>query len=158
MESNQPNVASDPVAADSNRRKHFRVGAASLVVKAWRMEPYERLIDRPLPSRRIVMNTVDLGRGGTGAMFLAESGPAQRASLQLGDRIRLQVPLTDGDESIMLEGRVTYLRVLETEEMRVGIEFQPGLSESLSQRIDKGLDRILARLQREEIRKVRGAA
>jgi hypothetical protein len=147
-------------SSEANRRKNFRVAASSLVVKAWRMESHERLIDRPLPSRRITMNTIDFGRGGAGAMFSAVGAPAQRTPLQMGDRVRLQVPLTDADQddTIMLEGRVTYLRAADTDELRVGIEFQPALSESLNQRIDKGLDRILSRLQREEIRKIRGAA
>jgi hypothetical protein len=122
------------------------------------MEMYERLIDRPLPSRRIGLTAVDLGRGGAGAIFSTENPTvAPSTPVQLGDRIRLEIPSAESDEPILLEGRVTYLRALEeTEELRVGIEFRPALSEALTRRVEKGLDKILARLQRDEIRKIRG--
>ncbi len=144
------------IAAAANRRKSFRVPAPTLNVKAWRMEAHERLIDRPLPSRRISLTTIDLGRGGTGALFAAEQ-VSSHAPVKLGDRIRLEVPSADSEDVILLEGRVTYLRALETDELRVGIEFRPALTESITRRVEKGLDRILADLQRAEIRKIRGA-
>lgn len=142
----------------ANRRKSFRVAAPLLSLRAWRMEAHERLIDRPLPSRRISLTAVDLGRGGAGALFSTGNSAMQIAPpVKLGDRIRLEIPSENGDDFLLLEGRVTYLRAVEeSEELRVGIEFQAGLSESIARRTANGLDKILARLQREEIRKVRG--
>ena len=138
----------------ANRRRSFRVTAGTLGVRAWRMNAYDRLIDRPLPSRRLPLSAIDMGRGG-----LAATIPSV-CLLHCGDRIRLHMPIDshNPDEVLIAEGRVVYVNALREEECRVGLHFQPALSETLARRFDNTLDHLLASLQRDELRRLRNAA
>lgn len=132
----------------NNRRSSFRVTAAAMSVRAWRMDTYDRLIDRARPSRRIAFTPLDMGRGG-----MAATVPSV-CLFHAGDRIRLALPTAeDVDEALLTEVRVVYVNALCEEDCRIGLQFQPALSETLARRFDNALDRILASLQRAELRR-----
>ncbi|HEV7300603.1 MAG TPA: PilZ domain-containing protein [Tepidisphaeraceae bacterium] len=156
----QPDAAPAATGASVNRRRTFRVPADGLTMKAWRMDPHERLIDRPLPSRRIVMSTIDLGRYGAGVV-VPVSGPVLPVSINsptppaLGDRWRLEVPLDTAHTTIMLEGRVASVVPRDDGQLRIGLAFREALSETQVRRINTAMDKLLATLQRVQLRRLR---
>jgi hypothetical protein len=151
-----PDAASGGVAVTpaANRRRSFRVSAPQLSMRAWRMDAYERLIDRPLPSRRMVMSTVDLGRNGAGVLLpTLPCDAAGTPTIAIGDRWRLEVPLDGGTESLLIEGRIASLRPLKAGEVRIGLVFRDQLTTALVRRAESAINKLMARLEREAIRK-----
>lgn len=138
----------------ANRREHFRVDAGELAVRGWRMAAHERLIDRVLPSRRLPLCPIDMGRGGLSAIVPSICLP------QRGDRVNLSVPVDRDDPTdfVLVEGRVIYVLALREEECRIGLAFQPALTETLTRRFDNTMDRVLSALQRNALRRLRNNA
>lgn len=136
-----------------NRRRTFRVAASRLSMKAWRMDPYERLIDRPLPSRRIVLSTMDLSRHGAAVLLPAVAADASgKATAALGDRWRIELPLDEPDEALAIEARITSMLALPDGAQRVGLAFRDQLTATLVRRAESSIPKLLARLEREAIR------
>ncbi len=144
-----------------DRREGFRVTADRLSAKAWRMDLHGRLRDRVLPSRRLPMTVIDMGRGGLSAIV------PSTCLLHEGDRVHLELPTVrsakhniDDDDAAALvcEVRVIYVNAIREEECRIGLQFQPALSEALARRFQNAQDRLLAALQRDELRRQRTAA
>ena len=143
-----------------DRRNGFRVAAGQLQVKAWRMDHYGRLRDRVRPSQRLPLTVIDMGRGGLSAIVPSVS------VLQIADRVHLEMPIFfgqpqtdeyDGDP-LVCEGRVVYVNALREEECRIGLQFQAALTETLARRFANAQDRLLAALQRHELRRQRNSA
>jgi hypothetical protein len=152
-------------AANRNRRESFRVAGGGLPVLAWRMDPYDRLIDRPRPSRKISFTISNVGRRGLGGIAACDC-------LHLGDRVRIELPTVDALKlassaapppghdyhAVLIEGRVVYAYPLADGSARVGLMFVDALSETMARRTENALDRLLAHLQREAIRRSRNDA
>lgn len=171
MSESNPSTQSVSLANEAraaNRRESFRVSGQGLAVRAWRMDPYDRLIDRPLPSRKIPLDVSNLGRGGLGGV----AGHADR--LNLGDRVRLELPCNvpdpvpadpilakaherlttpDPDDVFLIEAKIVYLYPLPDGTARVGLRFADALTETLARRNENLIDKLLARLQRLAIRR-----
>ena len=146
-----------------NRRRTFRVVVVGLSMKAWRMDPHERLIDRPLPSRRIVMSAIDLGRHGAGTVIPTPGAGAPTSATApvppaLGDRWRVELLVDTAGQSITLEGRVVSVVPRGDNELRVGLAFQEPFAETQVRRINNVMDKLLATLQRAQIRRASDSA
>jgi len=125
-----------------------------VVVRAWRMGPWDRLhVDRPLPSQRLQADLIDVSAGGAGlALQLAPRGAGQ---VRRNERVRVELECEQ--TSVLLEGTVRWIRAdARTGQVRAGLRVT--MRDTFESRVAaNAVDRIIARLRREEARQVRAA-
>jgi hypothetical protein len=142
-----------------NRRRAFRVTAVTVPYRAWRMDVGERLFDRPLPSKRLQVTGIDMCPGGVGLLVPGQVFDDASTTLRAGDRLRIEMPAAgEEDDPIVVEGQVTsVVQSSNLAALRVGVEFKPSGSPQFARRDADALAKLLAKLQRADIRAARDA-
>jgi c-di-GMP-binding flagellar brake protein YcgR len=135
------------------RRAHYRVRLGSdsdISVRAWRIAETWPLADKPASAAEVPVRIRDLSAGGVGLLW----GPGSGASLKLLCDERLRVVLKRGDQEILLEGRVRFMRTLPNGAVHVGVRFEK-LEDTLDgrQAITR-LTNLVGDLQRDELRRL----
>jgi c-di-GMP-binding flagellar brake protein YcgR len=142
----------------SQRRAHFRVPAASeapLGLVVWKIPPHWFLRDRPKPSAQLRVELVDLSVGGMCLNVLPHRlGPEATA---VGDRLRVE--FTHNNEPAILDSQIVYrLGPKDDGSVRIGVAFQKLENTIEGRRAGSLLDRVIAGLQRQNIKQAAEAS
>jgi len=135
------------------RRAHYRARATGICrfdLIAWKIPPHWVLRDRPKPSMQLRVELVDLSVGGMCLNILAHRvGPAD---LAVGDRVRAE--FTQNNESVVLEAAIVYRAAAKEDgSVRMGMAFRKLENTIEGRRAGSLLNRLIADLQRQSIRK-----
>lgn len=138
--------------AVSQRRGHFRVPTTSqapLELFVWKIPPHWVLRDRPKPSMRFRVELIDLSIGGMCLHILPHRlGPE---TVAVGDRLRVDFT-ANGDEAMIDAQIVNRSQAREDGSIRVGVCFRINPNSIESRRADSLLNRVIANLQRQNIK------
>jgi hypothetical protein len=144
----------------TQRRSNYRVRTitnSSLQVQIWRLPAHMGLQQVPTSHQQLQCRLRDLSA--TGAGFIMQ--PKQPPKLVLDERLRIELASSEPsllEGPLLIEGRVRFLCDQPPEnEWRLGVEFS-GLQSTLEGRTTAdALARLVSRLQRDELRRSRGA-
>ena len=136
------------------RRAHYRakVGEAEIQVRVWRLNENERLADRPPAFRELNAHPIDVSVGGLGVVFAgAKSAPPK---IFEAERVRVELICEQG--AMLLEGRVRRPPGPQDEQMlRCGIRWMHTQETAEGRRVQEQLTKLVAMLERRELRRAR---
>ena len=138
--------------SDGQRRAHFRVpaaGEAPLGLIVWKVPPHWVLRDRPKPSAQLRVELVDLSAKGMCLNVLPHRlGPE---SLAIHDRLRVE--FTHNNEAVILDSQIVYRKDPKDDgSARIGMAFQKLENTIEARRAASLIDRVIASLQRQNIK------
>ena len=134
------------------RRTNYRVkivGDTGLSVRVWRIPEHFFLRDKPSGTLELPIKVRDLSVGGICMFCAARDGSA----LKLAADQRLRVQFCFEDIEAVIEGRVKHAIPTPDKSLRVGVQFKKLENDLEGRQILSKLTNIVARLQRQEIRR-----
>ena len=135
------------------RRRVYRAKVrldSNLQVKIWRIPEHYVLADRPAPSTEVKCAVRDVSVGGMNVAITVKPEEPRIATDQ-----RLRVEFKWNEETMVVEGRARYMRILASGEMRLGVEFKKLDGSIEGRRATTALTELVGNLQREELRRMR---
>jgi c-di-GMP-binding flagellar brake protein YcgR len=144
-----------PVVKPVQRRSYYRApvhAADKLKIELWRITEEAALEDQPTPMTRLKATVRDLSVGGVGVIFL------ETPLLTEGQRLRILLCKADG-EPMLIEGRSRSLEQNEqSKKFEAGIRFHDLQGSLRGRRQLNHITRIVAALELNEARRLRGMA
>jgi c-di-GMP-binding flagellar brake protein YcgR len=134
------------------RRSDYRVKIVpdcGLETRMWRIPEHFILRDRPSGTFELTARVRDLSTGGMGVFCSSRDG----ADLKLAPDQRLRIMLRFEDLEAVIEGRARHMVTTPEKSIRIGVQFKKLENDLEGRQILSKLTNIVARLQRQEIRR-----